>query len=476
MRLSLPPHGPRHAVRRMEAQDRAPELIREASERFAHRPPLPTRSTPPAALTMAPRASTRAAAVLALALACGAQLAAARYCGGGKVGNGLCKGPKNCCASWGYCSTAYCADPINCVGGPCKYPRPVATPLLSPSPPPPAPPSPPPPSPPAPADPPSGAPIGAPSPAPTPLQSGAPASSPQPSPRAFLSPPPPRASPSPSPPPGPEGIGLGVELTPDQKRRAEQLTSIFENANIELAYGFAKNIGDGRGITFGRAGFCTGTGDGLLVVKEYTKRQPKNTLAKYLPALQRIDRNGGGPDTTGLGGFEAAVRSVGSDPVFRAAQDAIVDLLYYRPSLSYGKAQGVRLPITKGQLWDTIIQHGDGGDRGSLQAVIKAANKKAGGNPAQGVDEVTWLKAFLSARRNLLANYDVTWAGSVARVDIYSKLLAAGDLNLDGPIYVGLKKTTAGGWLVDSAYYGKFLIYNAPGNSTDPPEQMLLIN
>ena len=61
----------------------------------------------------------------------------------------------------------------------------------------------------------------------------------------------------------------------------------------------------------GGAGFCTGTGDGLVVVQEYTKLQPNNNpLAKYLPALIRIMRDGGGADTTGLSGFEA-VRWVG---------------------------------------------------------------------------------------------------------------------------------------------------------------------
>lgn len=39
-----------------------------------------------------------------------------------------------------------------------------------------------------------------------------------------------------------------------------------------------------------RAGFTTGTGDGLVVVSRFVRLDPaNNTLAPYLPALRRID-------------------------------------------------------------------------------------------------------------------------------------------------------------------------------------------
>jgi Glycosyl hydrolase family 46 len=51
------------------------------------------------------------------------------------------------------------------------------------------------------------------------------------------------------------GSGHLHGLTPDQKRRAEQLTSIFENDTTELQYAYVEDLHDGRGITAGRAGF-----------------------------------------------------------------------------------------------------------------------------------------------------------------------------------------------------------------------------
>ena len=69
----------------------------------------------------------------------------------------------------------------------------------------------------------------------------------------------------------------------DRKRRAAQITSTFENSTTELQYDYAENIGDGRGITAGRAGFTSATSDLLLLVRRYTELKPDNPLAPYLP-------------------------------------------------------------------------------------------------------------------------------------------------------------------------------------------------
>ena len=126
-----------------------------------------------------------------------------------------------------------------------------------------------------------------------------------------------------------------------------------------------------------------------------------------------------------------------------------------------------------------------------MGGLVKAANQLAGGTVYQGVSEITWLKAFLANRRSVLLRHDPLWADSVTRVDIYSKLLEAGaaagrgraggwggcerqlserscgprpgrsgppsiphsgDLYLNGPIYVGLKAKSGGGWQINNAY------------------------
>ena len=81
-------------------------------------------------------------------------------------------------------------------------------------------------------------------------------------------------------------------LTAVQKKKAEMLTSIWENSTTNLQYGYCQDIMDDRGYTCGRAGFCTGCGDLVEVVDCFNKKfgtGPQNLLAKYLPALKNGD-------------------------------------------------------------------------------------------------------------------------------------------------------------------------------------------
>ncbi len=122
---------------------------------------------------------------------------------------------------------------------------------------------------------------------------------------------------------------FGAELTPEQKRRCEQYTSIFENDTIELQYAYVEPLDDGRGYTSGRAGFTTATGDALEVVQKYTAQKANNPLAKYLPELKRLAKAESG-SIKNLGGYVDAWKLAAKDPLFRQVQDEVSDQLYYR--------------------------------------------------------------------------------------------------------------------------------------------------
>lgn len=119
-----------------------------------------------------------------------------------------------------------------------------------------------------------------------------------------------------------------AEMSHHQKHRCEQYTSIFENDTTELQYGYVENIHDGRGYTCGRAGFTTGTGDAVVVVKHYTRSKPNNPLAKFVPELERLARAESG-STKNLHGFKHAWIEAAKDPEFRKAQDEVSDAMYY---------------------------------------------------------------------------------------------------------------------------------------------------
>jgi chitosanase len=235
------------------------------------------------------------------------------------------------------------------------------------------------------------------------------------------------------------------QLTPSQKRASEQLTSLFENGNTSLQYAYTERLGDGRGITAGRAGFTTGTDDARDVIARYTKLAKQNPLAKYLPALDALsalpEESKGRGSTRGLDGFEQAWALAAKDPRFRAVQDAVVDETYFKPSQRRADRLGLSTPLARAELADAIIQHGEGTDPGGLPALIARASKAAGGTPASGVDEKKWLSCFLSERRKELTHaHDPStrkeWAGSVDRVGVFEDLVKSGNWSLKAPFSV----------------------------------------
>ena len=227
-------------------------------------------------------------------------------------------------------------------------------------------------------------------------------------------------------------------MTPKQKLAAQRLTSLFENGTIKIQYAYAENLGDGRGITCGRAGFCTGTGDAYQVVKGYAKIQPANSLAQYLPELKRLNTAKKRDDTSGLKGFIAAWKREAKTQAFCKVQDGVMDDLYWNPSQTYANELGLKTALARAFIFDTIIQHGDDDDPDSLTSVLLRANAAIGGTPRTGIPENEWLTAFISARRADLAYCSEkssrrVWAQSVGRCDTFSSIAATGNYALATP-------------------------------------------
>jgi len=225
---------------------------------------------------------------------------------------------------------------------------------------------------------------------------------------------------------------LSLTVDAERKHRAAQITSTFENATLELQYDYVENIGDGRGITAGRAGFTSATGDLLLIVQRYTEAKPDNVLTPYIPALEAVS---GTDSVKGLGGFTHAWAGAADDPDFRKLQDELVDELYFNPAMTMAAEVGIETPLGQAIIWDTMIQHGAGGDDGTW-AVIEDTQKDAG---SVGQDESAWLDAFLDARlRHLLRMYPATTenadVSSTSRVDALRSLVEGGHLALEPPL------------------------------------------
>ncbi|WP_406196676.1 chitosanase [Kitasatospora sp. NBC_01560] len=184
---------------------------------------------------------------------------------------------------------------------------------------------------------------------------------------------------------------------PHKKDIAMQLVSSAENSSLDWKsqYKYIEDIKDGRGYTAGIIGFCSGTGDMLDLVEHYTDLKPGNVLAKYLPALRKVN---GTESHSGLGSaFEKDWATAAKDGVFQQAQNDERDRVYFNPAVSQAKSDGLRA-LGQFAYYDAIVMHGGGFDPAGFGTIRKNALKKAK-SPAQGGDEATYLKAFLDARK-----------------------------------------------------------------------------
>ncbi|MFF1867924.1 chitosanase [Streptomyces sp. CB03911] len=216
-----------------------------------------------------------------------------------------------------------------------------------------------------------------------------------------------------------------------KKDIAMQLVSSAENSSLDwkAQYKYIEDIGDGRGYTAGIIGFCSGTGDMLDLVQHYTDLKPGNVLAKYLPALKKVN---GTESHTGLGtAFEKDWATAAKDTVFQTAQNDERDRVYFNPAVNQAKADGLRA-LGQFAYYDAIVMHGPGTDAVSFGGIRKAAMKKAK-TPAQGGDEATYLNAFLDARKAAMKTEEAH--SDTSRVDTEQRVfLNAKNFDLNPPL------------------------------------------
>ncbi|WKX06336.1 chitosanase [Streptomyces sp. NL15-2K] len=219
---------------------------------------------------------------------------------------------------------------------------------------------------------------------------------------------------------------------PAKKEIAMKLVASAENSSLDwkAQYKYIEDIGDGRGYTAGIIGFCSGTGDMLDLVELYTDRKPGNVLAKYLPALRRVN---GTDSHDGLDpAFPADWRRAAQDTVFQRAQNDERDRVYFDPAVRQGKADGLGV-LGQFAYYDAIVMHGDGNDPAGFRNIRKRALRKAQ-PPAQGGDEVTYLHAFLDARVWAMKQEEAH--SDTSRVDTAQRVfLRNGNLNLNPPLH-----------------------------------------
>ena len=227
---------------------------------------------------------------------------------------------------------------------------------------------------------------------------------------------------------GARGPGL---TRPVEKEIAMELVSSAENSSLDwkAQFTYIEDIGDGRGYTGGIIGFCSGTGDMLQVVQAYTKAEPGNPLAQFLPALVQVN---GTDSHAGLGDpFVAAWHRAALDPLFQQAQDDERDQVYFDPAVKAAKQDGLS---TLGQFvyYDAMVMHGPGADPLSFDG-MRAWVQRHAKSPARGGDEQHFLHVFLEHRKVIMRTEEAH--SDTSRVDDEQAVfLTAHDWGLRPPL------------------------------------------
>ncbi len=222
--------------------------------------------------------------------------------------------------------------------------------------------------------------------------------------------------------------GSGTNLDNAAKKDvAMQIVSSAENSttNWRAQFSYIEDIKDGRGYTAGIIGFCSGTSDMLQLVENYSKNYPNNGLAKYLPALRKVD---GSASHAGLDpNYPADWAKEAGVAAFQAAQEKERDDIYFNPSVAQGKADGIRA-LGQFAYYDAAVVHGFDG----MMSVRARALKKAK-TPAQGGNEVTYLNAFLDERVVEMLKEEAH--SDTSRIDTAQRVfLNNGNLDLNTPL------------------------------------------
>ncbi len=221
----------------------------------------------------------------------------------------------------------------------------------------------------------------------------------------------------------------GIFGSLDPKVVSLQLTTTCENSTTKFHYNYAEKLdsSDGRGITFGVVGFTTGTYDGNELIHYYTQLNPNNNLAKYIPALDKIDSekhdsDGKNNDITGLDNFKKDINEC-SDPLFKKAQLYMLDKLYWNPSVKLASDIGAKNTLTLAFIYDMCVNHGAIG----AQQFIDKAKKELGGTPGSGIDENKFLSKVMEYRYAFLLD---DYPRGAERVLAYKQLLNKGKTKL----------------------------------------------
>jgi chitosanase len=223
-----------------------------------------------------------------------------------------------------------------------------------------------------------------------------------------------------------------MPITSPQKQKILQVINVFETGNINGNYAAIALLLDGppgadgkpiKQITYGRSQ-TTEFGNLKALLQQYIAAKGRFAAA-FTPYLTRMGKR---PSLCTDPDLLAALKEAGkSDPIMKSTQDVFFDQLYFQPAFNWFTGMRFTLPLSLLVIYDSYIQSG------SVPAKIR--EKFAEAVPKNGGDEKIWIKQYVNARHDWLANHPKAIVrGTVYRTQCFKNALGRNNWDLSLPV------------------------------------------
>ena len=229
-----------------------------------------------------------------------------------------------------------------------------------------------------------------------------------------------------------------MSVTPEQRHVIDCVVSIFETGRVPTAasYSTCSILNDGAGISYGKHQCTDKAGSLDLVCKRYIELggQHADSLKQFMNYLSTNESTKYNNVTSNypawLNSLISLLKSAGSDPLMKKAQDEVFDKNYWLPAVNHCENIGLKTALGHLVVYDTCIHSGPG-RVSSLRAKFPEAS------PSRGGDEKVWVLAFLNARREwLAANKNKLVQRTVYRIDAMHEIAKSDNWDLATPLSV----------------------------------------
>lgn len=229
-----------------------------------------------------------------------------------------------------------------------------------------------------------------------------------------------------------------MSVTPEQRHTIDCVVSIFETGRVPTAasYSTCSILNDGAGISYGKHQCTDKAGSLDLVCKRYIELggQQAGPLKEYMNYIATNEsakfNNVTANYPAWLNSLISLLKSAGSDPLMKQAQDEVFDKNYWLPAVNHCNEIGLKTPLAHLVIYDTCIHSGPG-------RVSSLRQKFPEASPSRGGDEKAWVLAFLNARRAwLAANSNPLVQKTVYRIDAMLEIAKANNWDLNTPLTV----------------------------------------